>query len=139
MTRQDFDQLLFRINKNYTQKINKNLSEFNITRTEMSFLLKIKENPEITQNRLAEMMDINTATVTRALERLEKKEVIIRSDDKKDKRKKTVLLTDFGKQIIGNILEKHEGLKKEVFGEFSDEEYLQLLNLLDKLSLSLKK
>jgi len=34
----DFDQTLFRINKLHTEKSNNNLKEFNVTRSDMSFL-----------------------------------------------------------------------------------------------------
>ena len=45
----DFDQTLFRINKLYTEKSNNNLKEFNVTRSDMSFLLTLNEMGETTQ------------------------------------------------------------------------------------------
>lgn len=69
----DFDQTLFRINKLYTEKTNNNLKEFNVTRSDMSFLLELNEMGKTTQKELAESRNLNNATVTRALERLEKK------------------------------------------------------------------
>ncbi len=63
----DFDQTLFRINKLYTEKSNNNLNEFNVTRSDMSFLLKLNELGETTQKDLAESRSLNNATVTRAL------------------------------------------------------------------------
>ena len=68
----DFDQTLFRINKLHTEKSNNNLKEFNVTRSDMSFLLTLNEMGEITQKELAESRNLNNATVTRALERLKK-------------------------------------------------------------------
>ena len=43
----DFDQTLFRINKLYTEKSNNNLKEFNVTRSDMSFLLTLNEMGEM--------------------------------------------------------------------------------------------
>lgn len=134
----DFDQTLFRINKLYTEKTNSNLKEFNVTRSDMSFLLKLNEMGEMTQKDLAESRNLNNATVTRALERLEKKGFVKRVDDEKDKRKKNVLLTSEGKQIINNILKKHENFKKEIFSDFDENEFQDLMDLLDKLLFKLE-
>ncbi|MEE1129509.1 MAG: MarR family transcriptional regulator [Methanobrevibacter sp.] len=138
MNNLDFDQTLFRINKLYTEKTNSNLKEFNVTRSDMSFLLKLNEEGKITQKDLAKSRNLNNATVTRALERLEKKGFVKRADDEKDKRKKNVLLTSGGKQIIDQILEKHKAYKNELFKDFDEEEFQNLLILMDKLLFKLE-
>lgn len=134
----DFDQALFGINKLYTEKTNNNLKEFNVTRSDMSFLLKLQEMGETTQKDLAESRNLNNATVTRALERLEKKGFVKRTDDENDKRKKNVLLTSDGKQTLEKILKKHEIYKKEIFNGFDENEVQHLMNLLDKLLFNLE-
>ena len=138
MNNLDFDQRLFRINKLYTEKTNSNLKEFNVTRADMSFLLTLNEMGEITQKELAKSRNLNNATVTRALERLEKKGFVKRVDDEKDKRKKNVLLTSDGKQIIVKILKTHEAYKKELFKDFDENEFQNLLILMDKLLFKLE-
>lgn len=129
----DFDQILFRINKLYTEKTNRNLKEFNVTRSDMSFLLTLNEMGEITQKDLAEYRNLNNATVTRALERLEKKGFVKRVDDENDKRKKNVRLTSNGKETLDKILEKHGDYKKVIFNDFEENEIQDLMSLLDKL------
>ena len=56
-----------------------------MTCPERSFLLKLNE---MTQKNLAESRNLNNATVTRALERLEKKGFVKRVDDEKIKEKR---------------------------------------------------
>ena len=129
----NFDQALFRINKLYTEKTNSNLKEFNVTRSDMSFLLTLNEMGEITQKELAESRNLNNATVTRALERLEKKGFVKRVDDENDKRKKNVLLTSEGKETLNKILTKHEEYKKVIFEDFNENEIRDMMGLLDKL------
>lgn len=129
----NFDQALFRINKLYTEKTNSNLKEFNVTRSDMSFLLTLNEMGEITQKELAESRNLNNATVTRALERLEKKGFVKRVDDENDKRKKNVLLTSEGKETLNKILKKHEEYKKVIFEDFNENEIRDMMGLLDKL------
>nr|WP_295162210.1 MarR family transcriptional regulator [uncultured Methanobrevibacter sp.] len=134
----DFDQTLFRINKLYTEKSNNNLKEFNVTRSDMSFLLKLNELGETTQKDLAESRNLNNATVTCALERLEKKGFVKRVDDENDKRKKIVLLTSDGKQTLIKILKKHESFKREIFKDFDENQFKNLIYLLDKFLFSLE-
>ncbi len=138
MSNLDFDQILFRINKLYTENTNANLKEFNVTRSDMSFLLKLNEMGEITQKDLAKSKSLNNATVTRALERLEKKGFVKRMEDEKDKRKKNVLLTSDGKQILNKIMKKHEIYKNEIFKGFDENEFQNLMILLDKLLFGLE-
>lgn len=122
-------------NKLYTEKTSTNLKGFNVTCPEMSFLLKLNE---MTQKNLAESRNLNNATVTRALERLEKKGFVKRVDDEKDKRKKNVLLTSEGKQILNDILKTHEDFKKEIFSDFDENEFENMMNLLDKVLFKLE-
>ena len=93
----------------------------------------IQKHSELKQYELAEKFDINTATVTRSLNKLEKKGLIKREEDSKDKRQKNVVLTDEGKNVLDRIGEKHTLFKKEIVKDFSSEEYSELLNLLNKL------
>jgi len=134
----NFSQLIFTVNKLYTEKTNDNLKEYNVTRSDMSLLIKLKEDGKMTQKELAEAKNLNTATVTRALDRLEKKGFVNRESNMKDKRKKNIVLTEKGIYIISEILIKHENFKKDIFKEFDDEDYLQLVKYLEMLSASLK-
>lgn len=139
MSELEVDLLLFRINKKFTQNINKNLKEYNITRTDMAYLLTIQKKGELKQHDLAKRFDINTATVTRALEKLEKKGLIKRKENVNDKRQKIVLLTDKSNEVINGIGEKYTLFKKEIFEDFSNEEYSNLLNLLNRILTELEK
>lgn len=84
----EFDSKLSKINKLYTQYVNENMSELNVTRSEMSFLIKLYIKDNVSQESLSKLQEINGATVTRALVRLEKKGYIKRVYDIADKRKK---------------------------------------------------
>lgn len=134
----DIDQLIFKINKLYTENTNINLKKYNVTFSDMSFLLKLNENGKMTQRELAESKNLNTATITRALDRLEKKGFVKRENDSNDKRKKNIFLTQKGKEIVSEILIKHEIFKMEIFKDFSRKEYLELVKYLNKLSESLE-
>lgn len=129
----DFDQLLFRIKKIYTENTNDNLKKYNVTLSDMSFLIKLNENDTMSQTELAESTSLNSATIARALDRLEKKGFVKRENDVEDKRKKNIILTQKGKVTISDILIQHENFKKEVFREFESEEYLNLIKYLNKL------
>lgn len=128
-----FDIELGRINKLYTEYVNEHNKKFNVTRSEMSFLIRLYAKDNIPQETLSKSQKINDATVTRALVRLENKGYIERIPNKNDKRKKMVLLTEKGREITDKVLEHNEIFKKEIFSSFSPEEKETLLKLLDKL------
>lgn len=134
----DIDYLIFNISKLYTENTNINLKKYNVTFSDMSFLFKLHENGKMNQKELAESKNLNTATITRALNRLEKKGFVKRENDSNDKRKKNIFLTQKGKEIVSDILIEHETFKKEIFKDFSSEEFLELVKYLNKLSESLE-
>lgn len=77
-----------KINKLVTAYINDGLDEYNVTRSEIPFLLTLLKTDGVTQEYLSRLYDLNEGTVTRALARLEKKELVERVPNPKDRRKK---------------------------------------------------
>lgn len=128
-----------KINKLVTAYINDGLDEYNVTRSEIPFLLTLLKTEGVTQEYLSRIYDLNEGTVTRALARLEKKELVERVPNPKDRRKKMVLLTEKGKDISLAISEKQKVFEKEIFSNFSEEEYDQFAFLFRKLMESLRE
>lgn len=123
---------LFR--KQYHNFLNERVANLEITSSEFSYLKQLVNNDGALQDIIVKNTCIDKAATTRIAQSLEKKDIIKRVRNEKDKRNFNVYLTEKGKayiKIINGILEDwYLTLSKEV-----DKETLLLFEeVLDKLT-----
>lgn len=129
----NFSNEMAKLNRSVTAAVNNELKEYNLTRSEVPYLMSLYKRDTVTQEFLSRLYDLNEGTVTRALARLEKKGYIQRTSNPDDKRKRMVSLTEEGKEIAIIMIENQQKFKEEIFSNFTDEEYGEFVRLLDKL------
>jgi DNA-binding MarR family transcriptional regulator len=95
------------------------------------------DNEGITQSELAERLGIQPATVTNALNRLERNGLVERRADETDQRVSRVFPTAGGKDIRLAIESQWAELEQVTLAGLSDEECEQLLSLLGKVQANL--
>ena len=125
---------LDRLNKDLTKYFNKKLKSNNVTRSEVSILFIVKAEKRISQAQLSKILEVNEATTTRALTRLENKKFVRKVLSEKDKRKKIVALTKEGKTVCDEILKHQKEFKKDLFEDFTEEELENFKNSIEKIS-----
>lgn len=123
---------LFR--KQYHNFVNERVANLEITSSEFSYLKQLVNNDGALQDIIVKNTCVDKAATTRIAQSLEKKDIIKRVRNEKDKRNFNVYLTEKGKvyiKIINGILEDwYLTLSKEV-----DKETLLLFEeVLDKLT-----
>lgn len=123
---------LFR--KQYHNFVNERVADLEITSSEFSYLKQLVNNDGALQDIIVKNTCVDKAATTRIAQSLEKKDIIKRVRNEKDKRNFNVYLTEKGKayiKIINGILEDwYLTLSKEV-----DKETLLLFEeVLDKLT-----
>ena len=75
----------------HSRKLNRN---FNITAPQMICLYCLGKNGKMTQSRLSRTINIGISTVNGIIDRLEKKGLVLRQRDTKDRRKVFISITD---------------------------------------------
>lgn len=80
----------------YSRKLN---TEFNITAPQLLCLYSVRREEGLTLSELAKRVNLGGSTVNGIVDRLETKELIIRTRSKTDRRRVTLNLTDRGKEI----------------------------------------
>jgi DNA-binding MarR family transcriptional regulator len=93
----------------------------------------ISENDGITQVELSHLTNREAATVTRAIQRLESNNLIIRELDPLDKRKIHLYISDKGKSMIAKIKALMEESTQFLSSELTDEEIEFLIGILEKI------
>lgn len=122
-----FISLIFRKHAKY---LNKTMKHVNLTSGLYPFLIEIYSNDGISQEDLAKILYLNESTVTRNLEKLEKRGLIVRTPNK---RKKIITITDEGKQVAKSVMDYDEKWDEIIKKDLSEEEYNSFKKTLIKI------
>jgi len=84
-------------------------------------------------NAIGPQVDLNPGSVSVAVERLYKKGFVSRIESSRDRRVRTVSLTDKGRQMFVPLFRRHAALIKRAFQDVTSEELQQLEVILKKI------
>ena len=90
------------------------------------------------QKELGEICFRDKPSITRIIDSLEKKSLVVRVPDQIDHRIKRVILTNAGKQLFYDVLPIMERTREEVRGNIPEEEIQIFKNVLSKIIKNLK-
>ena len=90
------------------------------------------------QKELGEICFRDKPSITRIIDSLEKKSLVVRVPDQIDHRIKRVVLTKAGKQLFYDVLPIMEKTREEVRGDIPEEEIQIFKNVLSKIIKNLK-
>jgi len=109
------------------------MKEFGLTSTQYNVLRILRGQKQVPasvgliKNRMIE----RNSDVSRIIDRLLKKELIIRTENKLDRRQKDVIISDKGLDVLSQIDSKEDQIK-ELVGHLNKKEVTLLNELLDK-------
>lgn len=125
-----YNDLFFQIEKN-VQDFGLNISEFGV----LEMLYHKGDQPV---QKVADKILVTSGTITYVINKLEKKEFVIRRKCNKDKRVYYVSLTEKGRDYIAYIFPKHKEFLDDLFKDLDEECKTQLLGNLIQLRKVLK-
>ncbi len=108
-----------------------------ITVDQWVLLQEIRQQPGISQLELARAAFKDAATVTRILDLLAAKGLVVRLPDPADRRKFLLQLTSGGERTYSDYLPLIKSFRAEVWNGLSQEDLDRLLGILDKIAVNL--
>lgn len=118
-----------------TTFINRELKDVNLSSGLYPLLVKSYKNERISQEELADALHINESTVTRNLDKLEKKGLITRTPEK---RKKIISVTPKGGEIAQIVMDIDDKWDNTLKKSLTNQEYENFRNILMKIGEDLK-
>lgn len=109
------------------------LQEYQISLIEYHILFLISKMRDISQNELAEALDVDKALISRQIRSMEEKGLMKSGPDPKCRRKKVLRLSDKALELIPKLEELHQHSLKEAFADVDDRQILELQNILEGL------
>lgn len=108
--------------------------QFDLTRGQYLYLVRVCENPGIIQERLIEMIKVDRTSATRVIQKLEKNGFITRKPDAVNKKIKHIFPTDKGQTIYPQIKRENDYSTTVALQGFSEAEKQQAEQLLARMS-----
>lgn len=105
----------------------------NLQRGQFIFLTRVYENPGINQIDLSNLLKVDKATTTKAMQKLLDEGYITKIRDEKDKRMWRLYPTDQGRSVYSIILEEENRNISVCFGNFTEAEQQLVYKLVKKM------
>ncbi|BAB06796.1 MarR family transcriptional regulator [Halalkalibacterium halodurans] len=107
--------------------------EYDLTKGQYLYLVRICESPGIIQEKLAEMIKVDRTTAARAIKKLELNGFIEKRDDEHNKKIKKLIPTEKGKRVYPIIKRENDHSNRVALAGFSEEEVDKMLHLLQRV------
>ncbi|MGE6259790.1 MarR family winged helix-turn-helix transcriptional regulator [Heyndrickxia sporothermodurans] len=113
--------------------------EFDLTKGQYLYLVRICENPGIIQEKLAEMIKVDRTTAARAIKKLEMSGFIEKKEDKHNKKIKKLFPTEKGKNVYPFIKRENDYSNSVALEGFSEREVETIFNFLQRVRKNIEK
>ncbi|MGH7882398.1 MAG: MarR family winged helix-turn-helix transcriptional regulator [Candidatus Dormibacteraceae bacterium] len=125
--------LIFQASRALESAGDRELAAFGVTGQQAGLLLLTYRGGGTMLSKLAGMMGIDNAALTRLVDRLEAKGLVARQADSHDRRMIGVQLTDTGRELVPRLTPVVHRLESRARTGFSEEEMDQLIGLLSRV------
>ena len=131
---QNLSYLLIKASRQLKNKLDSELKRFDITAAQFSVINQIKSSKEcITAAEIAQRLGSDRPTISEIISRLEKKGMIVKLDNPKDKRSFYLEISEESSQFVDVITKITDQLNDNIFSIYSEEEANQLGKMLHRL------
>lgn len=135
--------LPYRVSR-FAERISASLSQiyrerFDISIPEWRVLAWLSQCEELTAKEICQRASMDKATVSRAVQRLEERDLLRRTPSPTDQRVLILSLTEAGDTLLAELLPKAHDWEARLLATLTAEEYRDFLNLLSKLERQLAR
>lgn len=113
---------LIRAHKAVGRTLTKALAPLDLKVAQLDLLMNVHRHPGISQQDVARRLLVGRSNVTMLLPELERKDLLVRSADTKDKRVMRLHLTPTGEKLLGEALKVYWAVIERVMAQNTDEE-----------------
>lgn len=115
--------LIKRIETEVTAKMNKALTEYDVTLSQFTVLNFVNDNPnDLSSAQLSRRFSMTPQSMNEVVTTLQRKELIDKNVDADNKRILRISLTEKGRDILNDCNEKINAVEKDLFGILSNAE-----------------
>ena len=121
--------------KNFAEKL---LKPYDLTLEQFHLLKHMSPDSGMSQRQLGDLVNKTPANITRILDRLEQKNLVIRRSNPEDRRGTHVFLTPQGSRLIEEVFAIFESFSSQLTQGTTEKEQLIAKNVLNKIGRNIK-
>ena len=125
--------LIFQLSRHLAITMDRQMAPFNVTGQQGALLLRSCATPDATPTQLASSLGTDNAGITRLLDRLEAKALVVRRMSATDRRAIVIEPTAAGRALVPHLLPVVRGVTAQLLDGFAAEELPMLQALLRRL------
>lgn len=122
----------FRITKLSFIKVFNKL-QIDITPDQWVLLDTLNNNGELSQKEISGQSFKDAATISRIIDKLEKKDLVTRTSEQKDRRKTTIKLTEKGKQTVDKCQQEIDMLRRHSWQNLTEKDYEDFQRIMNQV------
>lgn len=116
-----------------------NTDSLDLSGVQVGIIFYLYAHSNVSQELLTRAMEVDKATITRSVNKLEKNAVVERKRDEHDQRINRIVLTDYGHAIRSDLRQIAQQWQDILLDGFTDDEVVQLSHLFSKLTDNARK
>lgn len=117
--------------------LNKILNRYGLYKSQPVILELLERYPGITQQELADCLEVSKATIAASLKRMERVGFVQRTPDPQDTRRNRITITEQGRKASRDCRQEVERLKETLFSQVTPQDEVLLTDLLRRMYESL--
>jgi DNA-binding MarR family transcriptional regulator len=125
--------------KKLQRLLNLKLKPYKVTSEQWGVLKRLYEIDHVSQKELSERADKDQATLTKILDLLEKRDLVIRMQNPDDRRAFLICITEKGKKLVEELIPLVEDLFARITGSINQEQLEIYVSVLSHLQQNLEK
>lgn len=119
---------------NCQEKETKYVTKYGVSTVEFRCLRFLYDNESLTVNQLAQLMALTSSRITRIIDGLVEKKLVVRESGKEDRRVYHLSLTNKGKKLSAAMIEDHTKMHEEILESIPAENHLMMFENLEHLN-----
>ncbi len=131
-------ELIAAITIKTTRLVEKKLKKFGLTYPQFGALFALSNREGLRQNELAGVLDIDTTTVMVICDGLEKKELLRRARDERDRRAYRLFPTESGKELLEAAVPEVTEVYLPIANMISGDEVEQIIPVLERMAVKVR-
>jgi len=128
-----------KVNRRLRTLFDARVKERGLTLARARTLLTLIEQEGLYQKELAEVLEIENATMVRLIDGLERQAFVERQAVEGDRRAKRIVMTEEGKRLAEEVIQLARDVRADLLEGISDEDLSTALNVMRKMSDSMNK
>ena len=124
---------------NCNEKEARHAAKYGVSLVESRCMRKLHSKKKLTVNQLAQEMSLTSSRVTRIIDGLVAKQMVVRESGENDRRVFNLSLTQKGDELANDLIQDHIKIHEEIIKNIPEESHHLMIEILQQLNKAVEK